>query len=259
MTEAVATALPASPVQSVQLTSEPPFGCSPSISKILAALAKAQAAFPAIDKGRTAKIATKAGTSYSYTYADLADVFAAIRAPLGDHGLCLFQPVRIAGRVVGIRTVLGHESGEYLASDELTMPIGDANDPRSVASAITYGRRYAALSMLGIAPADEDDDAEAASVPQRGKQQAKPARQPRAESGPEAGQAAADDTRNVTKEQVDRLKAVMKEHNVDKAMFTGYLKETYGYESWSAIERRNYDNVVQLAQSGAYGPAPVQS
>jgi hypothetical protein len=140
-----------------------PMRCSPTIAALTVALAKAQGQFPAIGKDKTARIATKTGAAYSYTYADLATILAAVRKPLADNALALLQPVHVNGRSVSVTTIVAHGSGQWVA-DELTMPIGDPSDARSVASAITYSRRYALLSLLALAPAEEDDDADAATT-----------------------------------------------------------------------------------------------
>ena len=57
---------------------------------LAAALAAFQAEAPTVSKGKTAKVPTKAGGSYSYTYANLADVVEAAdrgRARRGVGGL----------------------------------------------------------------------------------------------------------------------------------------------------------------------------
>lgn len=132
-------------------------------AQLIAALARAQGSFPRIAKDKDAKIQTRSGASYQYAYADLATILQAIRKPLADQELAIWQRVGRRGGEVEVVTVLGHSSGETLQS-ELSMP-SDDRDPRAIASTITYARRYGLIGLLGIAPADEDDDAAAAVAP----------------------------------------------------------------------------------------------
>jgi len=134
---------------------------SPSLCALAEALALAQGEFPAIEKERTAKVESKKGeaSSYSYSYADLADILAAVRKPLSSHGLAVVQP--IAWTPQGqpwLITRLLHSSGEWLES---LYRLVEYERPQDMGSAITYARRYALTALLGIA-AEEDDDGQAA-------------------------------------------------------------------------------------------------
>jgi hypothetical protein len=143
-----------------------PIPSSRTIAALVTALAKAQGQFPDIGKGKRADIQTRGGARYSYAYADLATVIAAIRPPLAANELSLSQPVAVAGGMVHITTILFHASGEWI-STLLTLPVNDPTDVRSLASAITYAKRYSVLSFLAIAPADEDDDGAGAVAPEK--------------------------------------------------------------------------------------------
>lgn len=126
---------------------------SENIADLAAALAKAQGAFPAVDKGKVAD----AGT-YSYAYADLADILQAVRKPLSDNGLAIIQPVVDTPEQVVLVTRLLHASGQWIES---TYPVEMYEKPQETGSALTYARRYAITALLGIA-AEEDDDGAAA-------------------------------------------------------------------------------------------------
>ncbi len=132
---------------------------SEQINELAAALAAAQGEFPAIPKSQV----VDAGT-YTYRYADLADVLAAVRPALTKHGLAVSQPLQ-AGATLMLETMLLHKSGQWLSG---SYEIQRHPKPQEQGSAITYARRYAIAAILGIA-AEEDDDGKAA-------QQAKPAK-----------------------------------------------------------------------------------
>lgn len=130
---------------------------SQSLCALAEALALAQGEFPAIEKERTAQIKSDKA-SYSYSYADLADILAAVRKPLSSHGLSVVQPITWAGGAPWLITRLLHSSGEWLES---SYRLDTYERPQEMGSGITYARRYALTALLGIA-AEEDDDGAAA-------------------------------------------------------------------------------------------------
>jgi hypothetical protein len=116
-----------------------------------AALAKAQAELQHAIKDRT-------NPAFKSQYADLASVLDAVR-PLAAHGIAVthYMAPQPDPRVVSLHTVLRHSSGEQLDCGAVTMVAKDAG-PQSVASAITYARRYGVMLACGIAPGDNSDD-----------------------------------------------------------------------------------------------------
>lgn len=131
---------------------------SDTIGALSAALAKAQATFAPVQKTKTAKIPTKSGSSYSYRYADLGDVWAMCRQPLADNGLSVVQAPENGGDgSIGIVTMLCHDSGEWVSSF-LSIRANDTT-AQAIGAAITYLRRYGLCAMLGIV-SDDDVDAQ---------------------------------------------------------------------------------------------------
>jgi hypothetical protein len=120
------------------------------LGPLAAALAKAQMAFPPITRDKRVTVTTKSGGSYSFTYAPLDSILAAVRAPLAANGLAVVQ-VLDGGALV---TFLIHESGASITGRVDLPPTADI---QGLGSAITYLRRYALQAVLGIA-AEEDDD-----------------------------------------------------------------------------------------------------
>lgn len=98
---------------------------------------------------------------YRSSYASLESVVQTVNPVLSRHGLCLSQWVDGEALV----SILGHKGGQWIASDYPIRPV--KQDPQGVGSAITYARRYSAMSILGLAP--EDDDGTAASTASKGK------------------------------------------------------------------------------------------
>lgn len=142
------------------------------VDKIAAALSKAQGEMKAAVLSKTAMIKSDRG-SYQYSYADLNDVWSAIREPFAKNGLSVSQiegaeykneeyidkydnKTKIRGvAIVSVTTLLMHESGQTLQS---TLSLKAADDtPQKVGSAITYCRRYGLSGMAGVS-CDSDDD-----------------------------------------------------------------------------------------------------
>jgi hypothetical protein len=95
---------------------------------------------------------------HKFKYANLDTVLAAISESFTKYNLCLLQPTEVRDERVILKTVIYHvESGEQISS-ELLLP--ENIEPQKTGSAITYYRRYALCSLLGIV-ADEDDDGNA--------------------------------------------------------------------------------------------------
>lgn len=94
-------------------------------------------------------------------YVDLAGLWDTIRGPLTSQGLAVSQTTTTSaeGHPV-IVTTLMHKSGQWIKGELMMRPV--KNDPQAVGSAITYARRYALQSIIGVA-AEEDDDANRAS------------------------------------------------------------------------------------------------
>ena len=128
-----------------------------------AALAALQADLPQVRKGETAKVQTKQGREYSYSYANLADCTRAIMPLLAKFGLSFSaKPTLVDGRF-SLVYVLRHTSGEC---DEGEYPLPDPAraGAQEVGSAVTYARRYTLCAVTGLAPDGDDDDAASAAA-----------------------------------------------------------------------------------------------
>ena len=128
---------------------------------LAAALAAFQLELPTLGKGNTANVKSDKG-SYTYRYADLADVSTLVLPALGKHGLSFSAMPTIDenGRFVLEYTLRWGGT----ASESVTgrYPLPTSGTPQQVGSAITYARRYALCAITGVAP-DEDDDGKAAA------------------------------------------------------------------------------------------------
>jgi ERF superfamily len=126
-----------------------------SLAEALAAL---QRRLPDVRKGETATVRSDKGV-YSYRYASLADISAAVLPLLGELGLSFTCRPTLAGDRFVLAYRLLHISGEALDGE---YPLPSTGTPQQLGSALTYARRYCLSALVGLAP-DEDDDGAAAS------------------------------------------------------------------------------------------------
>lgn len=117
-------------------------------------------AFLAAQKAQEAVKKANTNPAFKSKYADLAGVVEAVVPALNEAGIAYMQLPTNDGELVGVTTILIHESGAT-CTGTLHMKPAKA-DPQGVGSAITYARRYALLAITGAAP--EDDDGAAAST-----------------------------------------------------------------------------------------------
>jgi hypothetical protein len=95
--------------------------------------------------------------AYNYKYAQIDQILAITKPILKDNGFSLVQFPYNDGEILGVETMLMHESGEWIKGrfgSKLTK-----QDAQTVGSQITYYRRYSLMSVLNIA--QEDDDGKA--------------------------------------------------------------------------------------------------
>ena len=133
---------------------------SKSVAALAAALAKAQAEFVNPEKSLTAIIRTgRPGEGErSFRYAPLSSGLDIVRKTLGQHEIATLQTtaIDVTAGMVNLTTTLAHASGEWIASDWPVCPSRDSN-PQRMGAALTYARRYALFTLVGIAGEDDLD------------------------------------------------------------------------------------------------------
>src|SRR6266581_3489404 len=134
---------------------------SETIGAIAAALAKAQAELTNPEKSLSATIRSPfpREPERTFRYAPLASGLDIVRKTLGRHEIAVVQSTEIdkeAG-LIRLTTILAHASGEWLASDWPVCALADTAAPHSMGAALTYARRYALFSLVGIAGEDDLD------------------------------------------------------------------------------------------------------
>src|SRR6187401_2612152 len=134
---------------------------SESVAALASALAKAQAELVNPEKSLTATIRTgRVGEeARSFRYAPLSSGLDIVRKTLGQHEIATVQTTAIdqAAGIVSLTTVLAHSSGEWIASDWPVCGVSETASPHRMGAALTYARRYALFTLVGIAGEDDID------------------------------------------------------------------------------------------------------
>src|SRR5579862_6586611 len=147
---------------------------SESIGTIAGALAKAQAELTNPEKALTATIRSPfpRESDRTFRYASLASGLEIVRKALGKHEIATVQTTAIdeAG-LIRLTTVLAHSSGEWVSSDWPVCPVSETAAPHRMGAALTYARRYALFTLVGIAGEDDLDAQDLGAAPKAGADQ----------------------------------------------------------------------------------------
>lgn len=93
-------------------------------------------------------------------YTSLDHMIDETKPILHKHGLTIMQFPGGDGEKVTMRTMILHESGEWIETEPFTVrPV--KTDPQGMGSATTYARRYTYAAALSLSLGDDDDGNEA--------------------------------------------------------------------------------------------------
>jgi hypothetical protein len=134
---------------------------SDNIGTLAAALAKAQAEIANPEKSMSATIVSpfpREGVK-TFRYAPLSTGLDLVRKCLGRHEIATVQTTAIEGDsgLIRLTTTLVHASGEWVSSDWPVCPVSETAVPHRLGAALTYARRYALFTLVGIAGEDDLD------------------------------------------------------------------------------------------------------
>ena len=134
---------------------------SETFGTIAAALAKAQAQLVNPEKSLVGTIRSdqSSGAERSFRYAPLSSGLDIVRKTLSQHEIATVQTTSIdeTAGIVRLSTVLAHASGEWIASDWPVCAVSETAAPHRMGTALTYARRYALFTLVGIAGGDDLD------------------------------------------------------------------------------------------------------
>src|SRR5712675_628256 len=142
---------------------------SDTIATIAAALAKAQVELTNPEKSLVATIRSPfpREADRTFRYAPLSSGLDIVRKTLGRHEIATIQSTGIdkeAG-LLRLTTVLAHSSGEWVSSEWPVCQITDIASAQRMGAALTYARRYALFTLVGIAGEDDLDAPDLGTAP----------------------------------------------------------------------------------------------
>ncbi|MDB5611421.1 MAG: hypothetical protein JWP25_8321 [Bradyrhizobium sp.] len=133
---------------------------SECVAAIATALAKAQTELSNPEKSMVGTVYNSQSDSpQSFRYASLSSGLDIVRKTLGGQQIAIAQTTEIdrANAMVNLTTMLMHTSGEWISSDWPVCQLSETSAPRRMGAALTYARRYALFTLVGIAGEDDLD------------------------------------------------------------------------------------------------------
>jgi hypothetical protein len=141
-----------------------------ALNELAAGLVAAQGEFAAIPK-------TADNPFFKSKYAPLEAVVEVTQPILTKHGLAVAQFPTVLDGEPALKTILLHSSGQSISDTMLLCAA--KRDPQGQGAAITYARRFAYMSVLGLV-ADADDDGNHATRSKQAERKPTPADKARA-------------------------------------------------------------------------------
>src|SRR6202048_4080692 len=144
---------------------------SESVAAIATALAKAQTELSNPEKAMIGTVYdNRSDRSQTFRSASLASGLDIVRKTLGGQQIAITQTTDIdqTSGTVSLTTILLHTSGEWISSNWPVCRLSETSAPRRMGAALTYARRYALFTMVGMAGEDDLD------APDNGYRGAKP-------------------------------------------------------------------------------------
>jgi hypothetical protein len=134
---------------------------SNKVGTLAAALAKAQSVIANPEKSLTATIESPfpRERQRTFRYASLSTGLDIVRKCLGQHEIATVQSTAIDRDtgLIRLTTTLVHASGEWVSSDWPVCSATETAAPHRMGTALTYARRYALFTLVGIAGEDDLD------------------------------------------------------------------------------------------------------
>lgn len=197
---------------------------SETITKLAAALVKFN--------GEISRVAKDASNPFfKNKYASLDSIIDEARPVLTKNGLSILQLPSGDGEHAIMKTLLLHESGEWIESEALIIkPV--KSDPQAYGSCISYMRRYSLTSFLSL-NTGEDDDANISSGKQHNKVPYK------------APQPAENDKAALNDKQIQRLYSIAHAAGIDHPTVLKHIEAKFNIKSTTELTKVNYDTMCK--------------
>jgi hypothetical protein len=202
---------------------------SEKLDLLSAALVKAQAEFPTLQKNKTVTVKHKnGGGQHSFPYAELSYIVETLKPILARHDLGISQ--MLVGK--GLNTTIIHSSGQFWGS---TVELNLTGGAMERGSEVTYFRRYALTAALGLV-SDEDDGGKFAQPGARDRAT------PRIQQKPWGANA-----HGVRKQEIEKLFQTAKSNGWSREEFFA-LGDDLGLEDLTQCDRQQYETLWATVQ-----------
>lgn len=187
------------------------------------------------------------GQVTNFEYVTLDKIYSKVKE---NNNFAVFQP--LGTNVTGessIQTIIVHKSGEALTSDYYRLRVNGSGSKQDEGAAITYTKRYALGSFLGICT-DEDNDANPAGegMPLEGQKQ---------QGKQQSGNRPTSNRGGLSEKQIARMNAKAIDANVSKEQITDYIIKKYKKAEAKDLTREEYDELcAHLDAAAAKGGTP---
>lgn len=180
-------------------------------------------------------------------YTSLDHMIDETKPVLHKHGLTVMQFPGGDGERITIRTMILHDSGEWIESEPLTLrPV--KLDPQGAGSAITYARRYSYAAALSLSLGD-DDDGNAASAGQP--QNTRPAAQSQPNQQRPSQPAAPNNL--ISQAQINYCQKLKNDKRIDEEDFKRIIEEMSGQESIKELSKKQASELIDLLNNYPVG------
>lgn len=218
---------------------------SESIAKLSTALFKAQYAITGAVKDST-------NPFFKSNYADLQSVWEAVKEPLFQNELSVLQPTGILDGNFGVYTLLTHSSGEYVQG--FTPVLSKDGSPQAQGSGISYARRYALASILGVYQVDDDGNRAEGHISQP---QASPASPVKPKNhAPQSGTPKQADPNKIgiSEPQQKRLYAIGTKSGYEWVPLCRMIGERYGVHDFTKFKQGDYQEFCTWLEANPNKP-----
>lgn len=179
-------------------------------------------------------------------YTSLDHMIDETKPILHKHGLTVMQFPGGDGEKITIRTMILHDSGEWIESEPLTLkPV--KLDPQGAGSAITYARRYSYAAALSLSLGD-DDDGNAASAGQP--QNTRPATQNQPNQQRQSQPSGAN---LISQAQINYCQKLKNDKRIDDEDFKRIIEELSGQESIKELTKKQASEMIDLLNNYQVG------
>jgi len=209
---------------------------SETINKIAAALVAFNGEVKSISHDST-------NPHFKSQYTSLDHMIDETKPILHKHGLTVMQFPGGDGEKITVRTMILHDSGEWIETEPLTLkPV--KLDPQGAGSAITYARRYSYAAALSLSLGDDDDGNAASTGPAQTSRPAAPQNTP--QNTQRTSQPPATGNAMISTAQINYAHKLKNDKGIHEDDFRRMIEELSGQDSLKELTKGQASELINL-------------